>query len=355
MPAAITYPRPGRASGDDTLTRLASAARDPASGLHALTPGMPQQPSNSQRSTSRIYSLLGAILGIGAPLGFLALRMLLARRPPRRSLRDELHDERSAYPYMAIATPLVFGAFGGALGRRQDKLRRAHEQINKMREELSSVVAHDLRTPLAAMIMQLDLLRSTAKDGSVSVPVATVDRLLHSGQRLNRMVVDLLDATRIDAAKLRLEPVLTALPDAMTTLAERLRLTIGNHPLEIGVEGSPPAVMADPTRLEQIVTNLVDNAAKHSPEGAPIRLEICAERGGVVLRVCDRGYGIARDELPHLFERYFQSKDSRTKKTGLGLGLYITKGLVDAHGGSIAVASELNRGSTFAVWLPAAA
>lgn len=305
------------------------------------------------RSTKRTYSVLGALLGIGAPLGFIALRTLLRRTPSRRSLRNELCAERAAYSYMTLATPIVFSAFGAALGRRHDKLRRAHQEIDRLRDEFSAVVAHDLRNPLATLLLQLELLRAEAKDGSVNVRVETLDRLEHTSRRLNNMVTDLLDATRIEAHKLRLDLVPTVLPDALTQLLEGLRLAIGKHTLEIAVEGAPPAVMADPARLEQIVTNLVENAAKYSPDGTSIRVEIRPEHRGVALRVIDHGYGIAADEVPRLFERYFQAAEARRKKSGLGLGLFITKGLVDAHGGTITVESEVDHGSTFSVWLPA--
>src|SRR6185312_3592545 len=119
---------------------------------------MKQQRHDRHRSTSRTYSVLGALLGFGAPLGFLALRTLLARKPHRMTFREQLRAERAAYSYMTLATPIVFGTFGHLLGHRNDKLIRTQEQINRMRDELTAVTAHDLRTPLAALLLRLQLL-----------------------------------------------------------------------------------------------------------------------------------------------------------------------------------------------------
>lgn len=305
-------------------------------------------------SASRAYSVLGALLGFGAPLGFLALRTVILRGTGRVTVREELRDQRIAYGYMTLATPLVFGAFGLLLGRRHEKLRSAQGHINRMHEEFYAIAAHDLRNPIAALQLRLEMLRERMKDGSTSVSAQTLDRLVTNCRRLDQLVGQLLDAARIDSRKLELSAVPTALPESIAPIVDRLRVTVGKHPLELAVEGAPPPVMADPSRLDQILTNLVDNAAKYSPDGAPIRIAIRPEHGGATLSVTDRGIGISRDELSHLFERYYQTQQARAKKSGLGLGLYITKGLVDAHGGEISVVSQPKVGSTFSVWLPSA-
>lgn len=303
-------------------------------------------------STSRTYTVLGALLGIGAPLGLLALRKLFAGEHTK--LRKELRQERFAYWYMAITTPIVFGTFGLLLGRRHERLRGAQEQIHRMHDEFCAIAAHDLRNPIAALLLRLSMLREGAKNGRANVTTDALEKLLTNTHRLEQLVAQFLDATRLDAKKLEIQPVPTTLPECISNIVDRLRVTVGKHSLEIAVEGTPPAVMADPSRLDQIVTNLVENASKYSPDGTPISIAIRADHGGATLSVTDRGFGIARDELPHLFERFYQTERAREKKSGLGLGLYITKGLVDAHKGQIMVASEPDRGSTFSVWLPPA-
>lgn len=301
---------------------------------------------------ARAYLLVGAALGLGAPIGFLALRRLFARAPMRRSWRKTRPDERAAYVYMAIATPIVFSIFGQLLGRQQEKLRASSEHIARLREEFAAVVAHDLRNPLTAILLRLDALVENARNGEVTVSVDVLHSLHRSGRRLASMVEDLLDASRIEAARLRLNRQLVSLHDSVSALVEHIRPTLGKHPIEIEAHGAAPLVSIDPDRLDQIVTNLLDNAAKYSPDGAPIRVVLRPESDAVVLSVEDHGWGIPQDEQARLFDRFYQAQRAREKKRGLGLGLYITKGLVEAHGGRIWVDSEPGRGSSFHVRLP---
>ena len=259
-----------------------------------------------------------------------------------------------AYLYMAFSTPLAFAVFGSVLGRKQEQIRRSHEEIERLREEFAAVVAHDLRNPIQNILLEVDLLLRKAEGEEARVPVAALDRLRRGARRLSEMVADLLDATRIEAARLRVEPQPTSLAEAVSALIERIRPALGPHVVELSAEEGVPVVSVDPLRLDQIVTNLVENAAKYSPGGAPIHVRLGMREGGATLAVQDHGQGIRGEEMPRLFDRFYQTKRARAKKVGLGLGLYITKGLVEAHGGQITVNSQPERGSTFTVWFPAA-
>jgi signal transduction histidine kinase len=267
-------------------------------------------------------------------------------------LRRELEDQGAVYSYMTATTPLVFAFFGHVLGRHEDELHAAHEHIERLRDEFAAIVAHDLRNPIQAIVLQLETLLRDAKDGVVTVPVKTLHRLLSSTGRLDAMATDLLDAARIEASRLRIAPQRLDLADALSSLLDEIRPTLGAHSVILKIEGTPPPVHADPTRLGQIVTNLVENAAKYGAAGSPIIVRIRMERAGAALSVEDEGPGIPQTDLPRLFDRFYQAKRARENKSGLGLGLYITKGLVEAHGGHITVESEPGRGSVFTVWLP---
>ncbi|PTL77378.1 sensor histidine kinase KdpD [Vitiosangium sp. GDMCC 1.1324] len=303
--------------------------------------------------SARTYIAIGALLGFGAPVGFIALkRILQGRRPGRRWLTSALADQGLALVYMGISTPIVFGLFGRALGRREENLHISAEHLKQLRDEFAAVVAHGLRNPLQAILLQVQALLRDARDGEAKVPVSTLERLERGTDRIGQMVDDLQDATSIEAERLSLRPQAVSLPEAVNALIARIRPTLGNHPIEVQVERAPPPVRADPTRLEQILTNLIENAAKYSEEGAPISVHICPAGSGAMISVKDQGPGILPDELPLLFDRFYQSQRAREKKTGLGLGLYITKGLVEAHGGHIEVHTEIGRGSIFSVWLP---
>ena len=228
------------------------------------------------------------------------------------------------------------------------------KELERVREDFAAIVAHDLRTPLQSVLMQLDLLLSQASGDASTVPIATLQMMKRSGHRLERITRDLLEASRIDAQRVVLDRHPVQLAQLVPALVYQIQGTLGTHPVSVEVAGEPPLVSADPVRVEQIVTNLLENSSKYSADGAPIRLVVTAERDAVVLSIEDRGPGIAPEEIPHLFDRYFQTRRPRSAMRGLGLGLYITRGLVDAHGGTITVESTPGVGSVFRIRLPAA-
>ena len=230
----------------------------------------------------------------------------------------------------------------------------ARKELERLRDDFAAIVAHDLRTPLQAVMLQVEMLLRQASGDASTVPVATLQMMKRSGHRLERITSDLLDASRIDAQRLLLERRQIDLPELVSALVSQVQNVLGTHPVSIEVVGEPRAISADAVRIEQIVTNLLENASKYSAPGSPIRLIVGAAADGAVLSIEDRGPGIPADELPHLFDRYFQTRKAREANRGLGLGLYITRGLVEAHGGNITVESTPGIGSVFRVWLPAA-
>lgn len=302
------------------------------------------------RPCARRYALFGALLGLGAPLGYAVLSGLTS---PWRARRLGGPEPGLAYGYMALATPLAFGLFGLVLGRKEDTLSAARAHIEQQRDEFSAIVAHDLRTPVHAFLLHLQALERQAKNGEVSISAASLRQMQRGGKRLAAMVDELLEATRIEAARIELQLRTVSLPEAVTGLVDRIRPMFGERTVEIDAS-AVPHVRADPTRLDRVLTNLLENAAKYSPKDAPIVIRVAPASGGAVISIEDRGPGIDPRDLPRLFDRFYQARRAREKKSGLGLGLYITKGLVEAHGGRIDVESRPGAGSTFSVWLPAA-
>jgi signal transduction histidine kinase len=202
--------------------------------------------------------------------------------------------------------------------------------------------------------MQIEVLLLQATGGASTVPVATLQTMKRNGYRLERLTRDLLEASRIDARRVVLEQRELDLPELVSGLVNQIAGALGSHPVSVDIAGEPPRVWADPLRIEQILTNVLENASKYSDDGAPIRIGVAGANGGTVLSIQDRGRGIAPDEIPRLFDRYYQTKRARGAERGLGLGLYITRGLVEAHGGRIDVESAPGLGSTFRIWFPAA-
>jgi two-component system, chemotaxis family, CheB/CheR fusion protein len=229
----------------------------------------------------------------------------------------------------------------------QQKLVEADQRKNRF----LATLAHELRNPLAPIRMGIDLLRRDAKDTGVRL----LDIMERQIQTLVRLVDDLLDIARIerDHVELRMEPV--DLVDVVNRAIEASRHNIDSrrHSLSLSLSSEPVRVMADPVRLEQIVWNLMSNAAKYTDAG---KIAVAVERSGddAIIRVRDNGIGIASELLPQLFELFFQA-DSSLDRTGggLGIGLNVTKRLVELHGGRIEGHSEgLGKGREFTVHLP---
>jgi signal transduction histidine kinase/putative methionine-R-sulfoxide reductase with GAF domain len=229
----------------------------------------------------------------------------------------------------------------------------ARKELERVHDEFAAIVAHDLRTPLQSVLMQIDLLLRQATGDASTVPVATLQAMKRNGYRLERLTRDLLDASRIDAHRVVLDLREVDLPELVSALVSQIEGALGTHAISVETAGEPPHLSADPLRIEQILTNLLENASKYSADGTPIRITVAAENGGTTLSIQDRGQGIAPEEIPHLFDRHYQTRKLRGAARGLGLGLYITRGLVEAHRGRITVESTPGIGSTFRIWFAA--
>ncbi|MDF2697700.1 MAG: putative two-component system sensor kinase, partial [Labilithrix sp.] len=163
-----------------------------------------------------------------------------------------------------------------------------------------------------------------------------------------------LDTTRIELSQLALDRMPTDPLVAVRNVVEGVRTLLADHPIVIDVPTQPlPHAMLDTVRFDQILTNLLENAAKASAEGTNIHVELRPVGSGIEIAVRDQGVGISPEELPKLFDRFYQARRAREHRLGLGLGLHIAKGLAEAHGGHITAESVIDRGSVFRVWLPA--
>ena len=217
------------------------------------------------------------------------------------------------------------------------------------------MIAHDLRNPVQTVLAQIyQLLRRAGRDDEVRVPVQSLRRIERGANALGRMAEALLDVARIELGRIELHPEPSNLPDAVRELLDRMQPVLAQrgHAIELSTEGRVPMVSLDCLAFEQIVTNLIENAAKFSPEGAPIRVTVRPSDAGALVSVQDRGPGISAADQQQLFDRFFQARRAREHKSGLGLGLFIVKGYVGALGGHVGVDSEPGHGSTFNVWLP---
>ena len=223
---------------------------------------------------------------------------------------------------------------------------------DRRKDEFLAMLGHELRNPMAAIGGALQVMRCAKDAAQVRQAHAVVDR---QSAQLTRLVDDLLDVSRVSQGKIVLRTAPVACADVVRNAVETTRTLIESrqHRLEVDADSSAYA-LADPARLEQMVTNLLTNAAKYTEPGGTIRLSFRREEQLVVLRVEDDGIGIASDMLGQVFDPFVQVAPSIDRGAGgLGIGLTLVKRLATLHGGGIAVTSERGQGSTFTLHLPA--
>jgi signal transduction histidine kinase len=231
---------------------------------------------------------------------------------------------------------------------------REHVEWERLREEFISVVAHDLRSPIGAISLGAETLGKLLDRGASLDPAKArkvVEHMKSSTKNLDRMVADLLDTTRIEARSLVLRTQPVELEPLVRGIVDRARPATEGHPLEVVLADSLPSLTLDPARVEQVLGNLLSNAAKYSAPGSEIRLRVSAHETQVEVSVTNEGNGLSAAEQEKLFTRFYRAPSQRERAEGLGLGLYIAKGLVEAHGGRLWVATEQGA-TTFAFTLP---
>jgi K+-sensing histidine kinase KdpD len=258
--------------------------------------------------------------------------------PPVGSFRIHLADDLVALVVFS-AVAIVIGTL---VAGRIDMLGR----VERQRAVLLRSVSHDLRTPLAS----IRAAASEVLDGEHDA--GTRAKLLHlvgdEAERLDRLVANLLSLSRIeaDALKPRRQPVDVA--ELVGAASERLSRLFADRPLHLDVPGDLPLIRADYVQLEQVVTNLLENAVRHTPAGSPVDLSARAVPQGVALAVTDHGPGVAAGEMNAIFEPFRSGAGAGSS----GIGLAICKGIVEGHGGSITVGSGPEGGARFVVVLP---
>jgi signal transduction histidine kinase len=246
------------------------------------------------------------------------------------------------------------GQLIGVRGTTQDITQL--KQLQQLKDEWMSVIAHDLRQPIGVIKMAAELLPDLHV-GKMGADEGTITQRIRSAANgLARMVDDLLDMSRIEARRLSLEQVWADPRVMLHDALERLsHLTTGTH-VAVTESGSPSQVFVDPVRFDQILGNLIGNAVKHGAKNGEIRVHVEQRGGEVEISVTNQGRGIEPDQLSRIFTRFGRSKSTHGSEVpGLGLGLYIAKGLVEAHGGHMWVDSVPNKTTTFHFTLPSRA
>ncbi|WP_437712832.1 PAS domain S-box protein [Sorangium sp. So ce448] len=281
--------------------------------------------------------------------------LTLEELPSSRAMRGEtLTGEElivatadgSCRTFLVAAAPLRDGAgkITGAIVAAEDI--SPLKELARMREEWTSIIAHDLRQPITTIVLKAAVLSKQSQSSDKA------QHILASARQLNRMIDDLLDVSRLESRRLDLRRVEVDLPALIRATVERTADATRGHRVDVEVPDGVPPLLADPGRLEQVLTNLLSNAAKYGAPETPIRIAVERRSGEVLVVVENEGKGIAPDELPRLFTRYYRTRDAKAGgAAGLGLGLYIVRGLVEAHGGRIWAESAPGK-TTFQFTLP---
>lgn len=275
--------------------------------------------------------------------------LIIAANDPERAMTDEnlplaeLLAERAA---LAIENAKLY--------TEQVDARRKVEDLSRLKDEFLSIASHELRTPVTSIKGYTQLAKTLIREGDLNTSEEYLEIALDQIDRMSRLILELLDVSRIETGRLeiRREPINWA--NFVRDVVHHHHTSFNDRRFHLSVpERTDRIVNGDRDRLEQVLGNLLENAVKYSPEGSEIYVMVENRAESVVTAICDRGIGIPADEIQQVFERFHRGRQvSSTNYGGLGLGLYITKQIIERHGGSIWVESKEGAGTTFFFSLP---
>ncbi len=248
-----------------------------------------------------------------------------------------------------------FGS-SAALALENTRLYQEAREAVRDRDELLAIVSHDLRNPVNAIVMLTGALMAQSDAGApVQVELEQLQAMRGAARQADGLIQDLQDTSRISAGRMRIDARSVDISDAIMESCDLFEATAESADLELTVQiaESLPRVLADVPRVQQVLSNLLVNAIKFTPPGGQIHVRVAAEHDDAAVRVSvtDTGPGIDEADKPRLFERYWQAP--RLLRAGSGLGLFIAKGIIEAHNGSITVESTSGEGTTISFVLPA--
>jgi len=258
---------------------------------------------------------------------------------------------------------LLLSAFARELGAAIERARLSsaakraelEAEAERLRSSLLSVVSHDLKTPLAGIVASGSMLLES--ENAVAAPVARrlIGTLVHECERLARLLQNLLSMSRLESPRLLLRRTPEAVEDLVASALERLRSVLAEREVTVDVPADLPCVLVEPALIEQLLLNLLENAARHTPPQSRIAVSARAQGDMITLGVSDDGPGIAPREREQVFQEFFRGARARSADGGVGLGLSICRAIVRAHGGSIAIGEGHGGGTCVEFSMPTAA
>lgn len=282
----------------------------------------------------------GPIQRVAAGLAFSDLEFELAR--------DDGTSVRLAFNGSAIEDSDAAGVSLAILVFYEVTARRKAEEL---RSDHISLIAHDLRSPLTSILGYTELVGLMIRSEAGDKAAEWTQRIGVAARQMAGMIDDLVESTRLESGSLQLRKDPAFLRALVLNVVAQNPSPEARARINVETVDDPARVWVDQKRLERVITNLISNALKYSPADAPVTVRLALGAGELVLSVADRGPGLSPETIPRLFQRFYRA-DPTSRVEGMGLGLYIARLIVEAHGGRIWVESELGKGSTFLVALP---
>jgi two-component system sensor histidine kinase KdpD len=286
----------------------------------------------------------GLYLPLGASRGTVGVLGVRPAQPRRFLSPDQLHLLETFANQTAVAIERA---------QLADEAQQAQVQIEteRLRNSLLSSVSHDLRTPLAVITGSASSLLEGESAFDVSTRRELTQTIFDEGNRLNRLVSNLLDMTRLEAGTIQVQKEWQPLEEVVGAALTRLEPRLQGRPVSVSLPADLPLVPLDSVLIEQVLINLLENALKHTPSDSPIDIDAWSADGAVVVEVADHGPGLPPGDEQRVFEKFYHTQ-APGRVTGVGLGLTICRGLVEAHGGRIWAENRPEGGARFRFTLP---
>jgi two-component system sensor histidine kinase KdpD len=233
-----------------------------------------------------------------------------------------------------------------------DRVKRTVE-TERLRSALLTSISHDLKTPLAAVLGAAGTLRSLSGALNDHEKAELVGTIIDEAERLNRFIANLLDMTRLESGAIVPNAALHDLGEIVGSALERASKILVRHHVEVDIAKDLPMIDIDPVLFEQVLFNLLDNAAKYAPGGTTVRIQSWRDRNSVLLQVLDEGGGVPPSDLENIFDKFYRVQKADQVRAGTGLGLAISRGFIEAMHGTISAANRTDRsGAVFTITLP---
>jgi signal transduction histidine kinase len=307
----------------------------------------PESPASQFLERLNQAAVLGAL---GAIFVALLLGTILARTISRPVREVTKATQLVAGGDLGYQVPVRTRDEIGELAASFNRMSADLAQSNRQRQQMTADIAHDLRTPLSVILGYIEALNS----GKLQPTSETFEIMYSKGQHLQHLIEDLRILALVDAGELLLtrRAVDPKILLEHTALAHMIQAQEKGIKIRVEVNDGTAEFEVDSERMSQVLGNLVSNALRYTPEGGEIVLTARGDEKESVLEVRDNGAGIASEELPHIFDRFYRSDNSRRQSGESGLGLAIAKSIITAHGGTISVSSTLGEGTTFKIRIP---